>query len=141
MAPEVIDRIEFRAGGRQPSQLDLQRSGQAPVALGPLGRDFVEEQDNVPTAPGSADVMQNGVEGHVVVAFRKILPVGTRLNIEHAGQNASGMMLAQDGDAGLLANRHPHGMERWNFIENDRVDKQTDRAFSPQKAVFKPPFA
>ena len=67
-APNALDGVEFRAGGRQPAEFDPQVVRQFATCPSSVGTAPIEEQHNVPSTPASADVSQVVPPGKTIPA-------------------------------------------------------------------------
>ncbi len=110
MAPQMIHGIKFWTGGGQPPQFEVQIPCELAALFGPLGRDLVQKEHDVPAPPGAAQITQDSLKGTLVIRFGKVLPIGARLNIENPRQYPSVVMLAQTRDLSLFTDGHPHRM-------------------------------
>lgn len=139
-SPQTLDRVQFRAGRGQPTQLDAEIRSQATARLGPMGRSSVDEEHDVPATPSRSQLPQMRLEGLLVP--RHGPGQGQTAGADaHGSEEHHAAAVAGDRDFGLLADARPRTPQRWRLGDDRRVGEQDDRAPAPLQPSLEPPCA
>ena len=138
MAPQVIDRIEFGTGRRQPAERDPQAVRKLPTRSSSMRRTTVKEQHNPPPPPAPADLTQICLKV-ILVPFLGIVQLDSALQAQCAIQHAL-VAVARDRNRQRFADLAPRGAQRWCLGDDDLITKQYDRARATLQMALQPPF-
>lgn len=120
LPPELVHGIEFGRSRRQKPQLDVQNGRVLLASRRGMRRAPIFKQDDLPAAPLAPDHFEKSLMSRLVPCFSNEQGHRTRLNVQHAMNNAP-RVIARNGNTGLLSDMPIATVKRWRLSDNGFV--------------------